>query len=312
MIRVAAVQLEAKVADVEANLAACERLGGEAGAAGAAVIALPEFFTTGIGFVPELARCALPPDGAATELLTDLAARHGATVGGSFLCADADGQVRNAYLVATPDGVVGRHDKDLPTMWENAFYVGGRPGDDGVIAAGDLSVGAAMCWELMRTQTVRRLRGRIDLALTGSGWWSIPEYPPKAITRPMEAKNCSRARKAAQEFARYVGAPVIHAGHAGTLECAWPWIPGLPYRGHFEGATLITDAAGRVLAERSWQDGEGIVVAEVEPLRTTPTADPPDRFWLHDRGGLAALAWVYQRVHGRRWYARHSGAALRT
>ena len=46
-------------------------------------------------------------------------------IGGSFLCRDADGEVRNAFLLAGPDGLLGRHDKDLPTMWENALYVGG-------------------------------------------------------------------------------------------------------------------------------------------------------------------------------------------
>lgn len=301
MTRVAAVQLEAVPADVDANLAACERLADAAAADGAEVIALPEFFTTGIGFLPTLADCALPPDGAATELLQALARRHGALVGGSFLCRDADGQVRNAYLLATPDGIAGRHDKDLPTMWENAFYVGGS--DDGVIAAGELDVGAAVCWELMRTQTVDRLRGRIDLVMTGSGWWSIPWAPP------LEARNAARARKAAATFGTYVGAPVVHAAHAGRLTCRWPWAPMLPYRGHFEGATLIADANGTVLAERSWRAGEGVVVADVELGRAPVTAAPPDRFWLHDRGAIAAFAWWYQRAHGRRYYARHVAAA---
>src|SRR3954452_1669505 len=157
---VAAIQMEAVVADVDANLAACERLADEAGRQGAELIALPEFFSTGIGFVPELIERALPPDGEATRLLRDLARRHGAYVGGSFLCRDADGEIRNAFLLARPDGeVAGRHDKDLPTMWENSFYVGGE--DDGVIEAADgLSIGVALCWELMRTQTVERLQGR--------------------------------------------------------------------------------------------------------------------------------------------------------
>ena len=106
-MRVAAVQLEAVVADVEANLAACERLGEAAAAEGAEVIALPEFFTTGIGFVPALAEAALPPDGAPTEVLRSIAMRHRALVGGSFLCRDADGEVRNAYLVVRPAHHVG-------------------------------------------------------------------------------------------------------------------------------------------------------------------------------------------------------------
>ncbi|MBB6376124.1 putative amidohydrolase [Pseudonocardia eucalypti] len=307
MVRVAAVQLEAVLADVDANLAACARLGTRAGEAGAEVIALPEFFTTGIGFTERLAHAALPPDGPATELLTGLAARFGALVGGSFLCRDADGEVRNAYLLAGPDGVVGRHDKDLPTMWENAYYVGGN--DPGVLDTGELTVGAAMCWELMRTRTVHRLAGRVDLVLAGSGWWSVPHWAPRALFGPLERDNTATARQAAASFSRYVGAPTVHASHAGRLECAMPCLP-LSYRGRFEGATVITDADGRVLAERPTRDGEGVVVAEVIPGRRTPVADPPRGFWLHRRGALPTACWHYQRWHGERWYRRHRAGEL--
>jgi predicted amidohydrolase len=303
-VRAAAIQLEARVADVDANLEAAERLSDRAGAEGAECIVLPEFFTTGIGFVPELADAALSPDGEATELLRSLARRHGALVGGSFLCRDADGEVRNAFLLVTPDGeIAGRHDKDLPTMWENAFYVGGS--DDGVIETGNLTVGAAVCWELMRTQTVRRLRGRIDLALTGSGWWSMSEnWPPKAVFDRLEAANHRSAVNAAASFATFVGAPVVHAAHAGELRCAMPWLP-LPYRGRFEGGTLITDARGNILDAIDRTDGEGFAIADLEPGRVEPIAQPPDRFWLHKRGAVAALAWNYQRLHGRPWYRKH-------
>ena len=308
-MRAAAIQLEAEVGDVDANLAACERLGDSAGGEGAELIALPEFFSTGIGFVPELADAALPPGGAATELMRGLALRHRAHVGGSFICRDADGEVRNAYLLVRPDGsLAGRHDKDLPTMWENSFYVGGH--DDGVIDAGEgLAVGAALCWELMRTQTVRRLRGRVDLVMSGSGWWSLSEnWGPPALLARLEKRNERRARRAAETFAAYVGAPVVHAAHAGALECELPWFP-LPYRGHFEGATMICAAAGTVLASRDRGDGEGVVLADISPGRRAPRAQPPAGFWLHRRGAVATAAWHVQRAHGRRWYRRNMRGA---
>ena len=323
MVLAAAVQLEATLGDVPANLAACERLADEAGRAGARIIALPEFFTTGIGFEPALATAALPPGGAATELLTALARRHRALVGGSFLCRDTDGHVRNAYLLAGPDGgsarldegepklgpphgpgVVGRHDKDLPTMWENAFYTNGD--DDGVLTAGEHTVGAAVCWELMRTQTVHRLRGRVDLVMAGSGWWSIPRWSPHVLFDRLERNNAGTARRAAASFAQYVGAPVVHAAHAGTLTCAMPWLP-VRYRGHFEGATLIAAADGTVLAERRADQGEGVVLAEITPGSQPARLAPPAGYWLHRRGTLPTAVWHYQRWHGRRWY-RHNVA----
>ncbi|MDH6193405.1 putative amidohydrolase [Mycobacterium frederiksbergense] len=302
MVIAAAIQLDAVLGDISANLAACERLADEAGRAGADIIALPEFFSTGIGFADSLAGAALAPDGTATELLVTLARRHSALVGGSFLCRDPDGHVRNAYILADANGVAGRHDKDLPTMWENAFYVGGD--DDGVLTAGDYQVGAAVCWELMRTQSVRRLRGRVDLVMTGSGWWSIPAWKPRALFDRLERDNSAIARTAAATFSRYVGAPVVHAAHAGELNCEMPWLPG-KYRGHFEGSTMITTADGTIVAERRADEGEGVVLGEITLGRANPTLEPPEDFWLHSRGLLPSAVWHYQRWHGRRWYQRH-------
>ncbi|MEV6102780.1 carbon-nitrogen hydrolase family protein [Nocardia sp. NPDC051981] len=301
MVIAAAVQLDAVPGDISANLAACERLADQAGRAGAEIIALPEFFTTGVGFLHRLTDAALPPDGPATALLMRIAQRYGALVGGSFLCRDPDGHVRNAYLLADATGVVGRHDKDLPTMWENAFYIGGH--DDGVLAAGGLRIGAAVCWELMRTQTVRRLRGRVDLVMAGSGWWSVPSWRPSMLFDRLEQHNTVTARRAAAEFARYVGAPVVHAAHAGNLNCPMPWMP-LRYHGHFEGSTLITTADGTVIAERRKEDGEGIVLGEITPGAQHPASTTPTGFWLHRRGALPSAAWHYQRWHGRRFYRR--------
>jgi predicted amidohydrolase len=303
-MRVAAVQLEPRIGDVAANLEACERLADAAAAEGAEWIVLPEFFTTGMGFFPELADAALRPDGEATDLLLALARRHGATVGGSFLCRDPDGEARNAFLLATPEGIAGRHDKDLPTMWENAFYVGGS--DDGVIRAGELDVGAAVCWEFMRTQTARRLRGRIDLLVGGSFWWSIPaDWRPRGVMRRREAANERLAAGAAPAMATFVGAPVVHASHCGPLSCPMPGTP-IEYRGHIEGGASVTDAHGRVLAFRDRRQGEGLAMAEVEPGRIAPSRAIPDRFWLHRRDPIQAWAWSFQRLHGRRWYAKHA------
>jgi predicted amidohydrolase len=303
-MRVAAIQLEPRLADVPANLEASERLADAAGAAGAEWIVLPEFFTTGVAFVPELADAALRPDGEATGLMLDLARRHGATVGGSFLCRDADGNVRNAWHVVTPDGVAGRHDKDLPTMWENAFYVPGDEDDDGVIDVDGRPVGIAMCWELMRTQTARRLRERVDVVLAGSNWWSLPRWRPHSLMRRREAANERQATGVAPWFARYVGAPVAHAAMCGPIECRFPGTP-LSYRGHLEGGASITDGRGRVLARRDRREGPGFVVADVDLGRVPPSAQIPDRFWLHRRDPIAAYGWSHQKLIGRPWYRRH-------
>jgi predicted amidohydrolase len=302
-MRVAAVQLHVELADVRSNLNTCRSLAREAAAGGAEAIALPEFFTTGAAFRRELARVALAPDGAATEMLLEVAAAEGVLIGGSFLCRDADGEVRNAFLLAGPDGLLGRHDKDLPTMWENALYVGGD--DDGVIDAGELTVGAAVCWEFMRSATARRLRGRVDLVMGGSNWWNIPPWPPSAYTRRAEAANAALAAHAPAVFGRYIGAPVVHGAICGDFTCPLPELPRLRYRGHFQGGAQIADAHGRVLARRRREEGSGFVVADIDPGPVMPDEPIPQSFWLHRRGPVPTFAWNTQRLLGRRWYARH-------
>jgi predicted amidohydrolase len=302
-IRVAAIQIEAEVGNVDHNLSVCERLAADAASRGARWIVLPEFFSTGVGFRPELARRAAPPDGEPTQLLTGLARRHGAHVGGSTLVRDDDGHVRNAFVLAGPDGqVLGRHDKDLPTMWESALYTRGQ--DPGRIAAGKLTVGVALCWELMRVQTVTRLVGQVDLVVGGSGWWSVPNWP---FLRGAERRNARRAIVAPAVFARHVGVPVVHAAHAGTLSCRMPATP-LTYRGHYQGGTQVCDADGQVLAFRARSEGEGVVVADVAVPGPRTGLQAPERFWLQPRGVIPALGWAYQNAHGRRYYERTQAA----
>jgi len=308
VMRVAAIQLEVSLGDTGANVAACEQLARAAAGDGAQAIALPEFFTTGAAFLPDVAAGALPPDGPAIEMLLAVAREHDVLIGGSFLCRDEDGEVRNAFMLAGPDGLLGRHDKDLPTMWENALYVGGS--DDGLVDAPGLRVGAVVCWEFMRSATARRMRGRVDLVLGGSNWWSVPRWWPAAYTRRAERANARNAAHSPAVFGRYVGAPVVHAAISGTLQCPMPECPQLTYRGRFEGGAQISDADGRVLARRAGDAGSGYVVAEVEATGVAPREPVPGRYWLHRRGAIPAVAWQTQRLLGRRWYARNVRAAV--
>ncbi len=102
-------------------------------------------------------------------------------------------------------------------------------------------------------------------------------WPPKAVFDRLEAANHRTAVNAAASFATYLGAPVVHAAHAGELRCAMPWLP-LPYRGRFEGGTLITDAGGTVLHAIDRRDGEGFAIADVEPGRIGRSGSRPTAF----------------------------------
>jgi predicted amidohydrolase len=100
---------------------------------------------------------AWPPlEDPALALLRTLAREHNGIVGSSFL-AKSGKDCFNSFVLVFPKGQYYRHDKDLPTMGENSYYIGGS--DDGVLATPAGPVGAALCWELIRSQTVRRLVG---------------------------------------------------------------------------------------------------------------------------------------------------------
>jgi hypothetical protein len=157
----------------------------------------------------------------------------------------------------------------------------------------------------MRSRTARRLRGRVDLIVGGSNWWSVPPWPPRAVSSRWAAANERTARRAPVAMTRLVGAPVVHANMCGPIRCGMPDMPGVPYRGRFVGAAVIADATGAVLDARVATDGPGLVVADVEPQRQSPLEPVPDSYWLHPRGAMPALVWTTQRIAGRRWYARN-------
>jgi len=305
-VKVAAVQLATRIADSPANVAGCERLALSAVREGARWIALPEFFNTGVAWDTRLADAIETEDGPAASFLRDFSANHGVVIGGSFLCRTAAGSVRNRYLAFANGVLIGRHDKDLPTMWENAFYEGGNPDDTGVLGSHeDVRIGAAVCWEFMRTMTARRLRGRVDVIMGGSCWWSIPDIVPGFLRSPWESQNVFNTIGCVQDTARLIGAPVIHAAHSGNINCPFLGLPPLTYRGYYEGNAAIVNASGQVIASRRNEDGEGIVCAEISPVALPAQDDIPGRFWLRDRGILPAIAWHYHGWLGKSWYRRH-------
>lgn len=96
----AATQFEPQIGDVPENLRRAERLGQQAGEAGARLIVVPQFFSTGMAFAPAIRDEVLRTDWAPFVLLRCLARDCGAIVGGSFLCTD--GQPRNAPAGISP------------------------------------------------------------------------------------------------------------------------------------------------------------------------------------------------------------------
>lgn len=310
--RVAAIQMHAVVGDAAPNIAHAEQRIEEAFQAGAQIVALPEFFTGAIAPRAQTADCVLPARNAAIDMMSRLAARHGGWVGGSML-VEQDGEIYNRYVLVGPKGEKHAHDKDLPTMWERAFYRGGS--DDGVWQTELGGVGAAVCWELIRSQTVKRMRGRVELAMTGTHWWTLPHNWPGAMRRMLASigqYNRYLSEQAPVEFARRLGAPVVQASHCGQiggqfrLGLGWQ----VPYETEYVGASQIVDSRGQVLASRNVMEGPGTVYADVALGAQTPVCeDALERFWIPHLPLFLKAYWHQQNWVSEMVYRKTARAA---
>jgi predicted amidohydrolase len=297
-IRVAAVQMTAELANVEANLSKAERLTRLAFKRGARWVVLPEFFTSGIAFHPDMAKATQALDGRPTELLCKLAREGNAFVGGSFL-AWRDGNAYNSFILAHPSGKTLRHDKDYPSYWEACYYVGGS--DDGVLSTPDGNVGVALCYEFVRSRTATRLKGKVGMVIGGSGWWGIEDTAP--ADDPMRKWLLDLLKATPGQFARLLGVPVVHASHAGRFEgLSWPGKP-TPFPSSYLGETQIVNGQGEILARMSQADGEGVITAEVVLGEVSgDRVGIPARFWIPEMPAEEIRQWEAQLKSGHAFY----------
>ena len=274
--RVAAIQMTIRHGKIDENLTTAEKLIKRAIVKGAKWIVLPEFFTTGYGSGNDPANldAALPIDGEPTAMLKRMAAQGECAVGGSFL-AQKQGDTYNTFVMATPDGSVHMHDKDAPSTGDEASNHVGRIDDKGLFDVGEFRIGAALCWELMRFRTARRLRGEVDLVLSGTAYFNDEEFDDV-----LQEQTRDFLRRKPIQFARLVGAPVVLASGVGRNEIGSYDNPNGKVKIEYLGASQIVNAAGETLAMRSQADGEGIVVADIEMGQCPPLDELVDRLWI--------------------------------
>jgi len=248
-VRVAAIQM-VSAPEVAANLAAAGRLIAEAAAAGAQLVALPEYFCIlGRHETDKVKVREMEGAGPIQDFLAAAAKRHRVwLVGGTLpLVAGDAGKVRNACLVFDDAGRrVARYDKihlfglDLEEQ---------RFDESRSIEAGEQPValdtpfgrvGLSVCYDV-RFPELYRAAGVVDMwfvpsaftALTGEAHWDI----------------LLRAR--AIENQCYVIAPAQGGLHPNGRR-TW-------------GHSMIVDPWGEVLACRA--EGEGVVLAELDAGR---------------------------------------------
>jgi predicted amidohydrolase len=332
--RVAAIQFEPKLGDTNANLARADALVREALGKGARYVVLPEFFPSGTAMHPSLFEAYQPVDGQAAQLLQAWAKAGSAYVGGSFL-ARSGGDAFNTFVLACPDGTTFTHDKDFPTMaFESAFYAGGedaayaeklardgartasqkvaeRAGNnvDGAFTHAGAKIGGALCWEIVRSRTARRLAGKVDILLASSGWWTADperEWPGlgAAQARAGWSEHQALIGTAPQRMARMLGVPVVHANFTG----ANPGFATLAFDregpGRYLGNSQVVDASGKTLARLATE--QGVLLAEVTLGRATPTEAIPEDFWLPEVSESMRRRWSASGAMGRDHYLKET------
>ena len=297
-LRVAAVQMTADLADVESNMTKAERLVRSALKRGASWVILPEFFTSGMAFHPDMANAIRSIDGPPGQLLRRLAREGSAFVGGSFL-AWRGANVYNTFLLALPDGSTLRHDKDFPSFLENCYYIGGD--DDGVLQTPLGKVGVALCWETIRSGTAARLSGKVGMIVAGSCWWTGKDTVTangQSFIKEIEIMKATPGR-----LARMVGVPMVHAAHAGSFVGRdWP-SERVPYPSHYLGETQIVDGKGDILARMSREDGEGVIIADIS-FGSVPEgpAPIPGRYWIAEFSEELYRQWERDLKTGHEYY----------
>jgi nitrilase len=252
-LKIAAVQMISGP-DVAPNLATAGRLVAEAAAAGAQLVALPEYFPLiGATDADRLAAREVDGEGPMQDFLAATARQHGIwLVGGSIpLLAQDPGKLRNSCLVFDPRGQrVARYDK--------IHLFGFKKGDEAydeaaTIERGDQVVafdsplgriGLAICYDL-RFPELFRAHGELDLLVlpaaftetTGRAHWEL-------LLRARAVENQCYVLAAAQG-GRHPNGRLTH------------------------GNSMVIDPWGEVLARMD--KGNGVVLAELDPQRLVDT-----------------------------------------
>ena len=225
-MKIAAVQMDIKIGEVDRNLGAMSDRFREAVANGAELVIFPECAVSGYCFesLDEARPFAQAVPGPATS--TMVAVCHELNAYAVFGMIEVDGdKAYNAAVFAGPDGVIGRYRKvHLPFLGVDQHVNFGDRAFE-VHQAGDLNVGLNICYDSAFPESSRAL------AIAGADLVALPtNWPPGAecvaehviATRAMEnAIYYAAANRVGEERGfRFIGMSRICAPNGTTLAVA--------------------------------------------------------------------------------------------
>jgi predicted amidohydrolase len=242
MIKIAGVQMDVALGDVERNLNRMAEFLRETRAQGAHLAVFPECAATGYCFesLAEARPHAQPVPGPATDFMQNICRRLGGWVVFGMLESSGE-RLFNAAVLVGPEGVAGVYRKvHLPFLGVDMFTThGDQP--FAVHTAGDLRVGMSICYDSAFPEAAR------SLALLGADLIVLPTNWPTGAE--CTASCCVNAR-ALENGVYYM------AVNRGDSERGFQFI----------GRSIIADPYGHTLAVAG-NSGEQILYAELDVAR---------------------------------------------
>lgn len=332
-VKIAVLQMDARVAETEERLNRAGKLVASAASTGAQLVILPELFNTGYTYSEVNYEKAETLNEATAQWLCQTAKEHQIYLIGSLMLRDID-HVYNSALMFSPEGQMWRYDKQFPFLWERAFF---REGQGITIADTQLGrFGILICWDSAHPELWERYAGNVDAML-------IVSCPPMVNKAQLAFPNGTRADFHSQgshfadggihQQAAWMGVPVVHSSGSGKFRSSLP-VPsttaaytllstpdkfienvlsaqGLMIEADFGYHTQIIDAEGNVVA-RVTQDGDAFTVAVLDladmpplPKGEQPLFDsPPQEYFMIDVLSDMIYSPVYRRGLRRQWGAR--------
>lgn len=298
-MKIAAVQLNATFANVQDNLQKVEKLIIKAVKQKIELLVLPEFFTSAIGFSEKMFN-VVHCNRVVLNFMKNISTYYNIILGGSFLEFD-ENNVYNTFHLVFPNSQIFSHRKDIPTQFENCYYTTGDTVN--ILNTPIGNIGVALCWEMLRYDTLKRMAGKVDIVLAGSCWWDLPDNAP--IERAELRKyNQQLALDTPVTFAQLLHVPVIHSSHCGKVTALSFPNSEIYQTRQLVGAAQIIDKNGIIIAKRSFEQGEGFVFAEMqwdkeEKASTTITTS---KYWIPNLPEEYISAWERNNAIGKDYY----------
>ena len=244
-LKVACLQMEPRIGDTAYDLKRTLEMIGDAAAAGAKLVVLPELCSTGYVFETREEAFRLAEEvagGPTTEAWTQAAARHGLTLVAGL--TEREGSVLyNSAVVIGPGGYLGCYRKNHLWGAENLFF---EPGNLGVpvFATPVGRISCAICYDIWFPETFRlaALQGA-DILCVPTNWVPMPGQPG---TLPVMANILA-----------------MGGAHSNSMFVAAADRIGLERGQPFLGNSLICSYTGWPIAGPASADREEMLVAEV-------------------------------------------------